>query len=206
LAFLLALMYRLIEAMRRFYCSAIILSCSVLWNVAFAAGPDPMKPADNANKNSPTAAQGDAKSKPDVDLFDFSETKPQTNSSAPQRYLKIDESIKLRIDPLARSAVVDRVFEDATIFCNAPAAYKVQIFIEPVDGPFAGKSAGHERLIGTSSDRIHAFPVNWTGAESSRYVKIWAMAYRKNSVAPFRSSSVCVSMGGVRLQELPPVK
>lgn len=166
--------------------------------ISFAANPDTSSSAAAPKSNTQTAAQQPA---PAVDLFDFADTKPRAATQSPQRYLQIDESIKLKIDPLSRSAVADRVLEDATIFCNVRDAYKVQIFLEPVDGPFAGKSAGHPRLIGSSVDRNHSFPVNWTGAETSRYVKIWAMAFRKNSSSPARSSSICVSMGGFRLNE-----
>lgn len=138
-------------------------------------------------------------SKPD--LFDFSN--PQGLASPEQEFLDLDESIKLKVEPVVRGTVVDRVIENSTIYVRAPlGSLRVEVYIEPVDAPFCGKSLGEPRLIGKSSDVRRNFPVSWQKPEAHRYVKVFAIAFKPGGLSG-RSRSISLAMGGSRLQETP---
>lgn len=134
---------------------------------------------------------------PKPDLFDFTD-KAKTKTEEDRQYYDLDENIKLRVEPVVRSAVVDRVLEPSTIYVKAPGSSRIEIYLEPVDAPFCGKSVGQARLIGQSKDSRRNFPVNWQAVEKHRYVKLYALAYRADGQKRSRSIDLC--MGGLRLQ------
>ena len=164
---------------------------SLLQVAAFAELPE----SPTGNPSAETDAKPETKAEPDP--FDFAGGGGRRGE---EQYLELDETIKLRIEPLLRSAVVDRVVEGTTIYVKAPGSVRVEVYVEPVDSPYCGKSVGEARLIGQSSDARRNFPVNWGAVENHRYVKIYALAYKRDGVSHGRSRSVDLSMGGSRLQ------
>ena len=135
---------------------------------------------------------------PKADPFDFGGAASKTE---PQPYVETDEKIKLRVEPIIRSAVVDRVVErSTTIYVNAPGSVRVEVYLEPVDSPYCGKSLAEPKLIGQSRDGMHGFPVAWNNPEPYKYVKIYAMAFKRDGQTSSRSRSVDLSLGGARLQ------
>ena len=120
-----------------------------------------------------------------------------------KQYLDLDESIKVQVDPVERSPVVDRVIERSTIYVKAPGSVRVEIYLEPVDSPFCGKSLGEPRLLGKSSDGRRNFPVVWSNVEEHRYVKVYAKVYKRGLSTFGRSRSVDLAMCGQRFQPAP---
>lgn len=131
------------------------------------------------------------------DPFDFSDK--NKFKSEEQKYIKLDESIKVRVDPLCHGAVVDRVVENSTIYVKAAGSSRVEIYLQPVDSPYCGNTVAEPTLIGRSKDARRNFPVLWTKPESYRYVKVYALAFKQNGQSG-RSRSVDLCMSGQRYQ------
>lgn len=134
------------------------------------------------------------------DPFDFAPA--GRSESGQENYLDLDERIKVSVDPVVHSAVVDRVMEPGTVYVKAPACRRVEVYLEPVDSPYCGKSLADPKLIGFSTDAAHNFPVSWNSPETNRYVKIYAIAYRRDGQVA-RSRSLDISLAGSRLQAAP---
>lgn len=173
------------------------LCLSVSLQTAALAQPADL-PLDKQGKAEESEPKGDSKAgPPPVDPFDFAGSRADSGES---EYLELDETIKVRVEPVMRSAVVDRVVENSTIYVKAPGSVRVEIYLEPVDAPFCGKPIAEARMIGQSKDIRRNFPVNWNAVESHRYVKLYALAYKRDGVSYGRSRSIDLSMGGLRLQ------
>lgn len=148
----------------------------------------------------PSAGQVAAStSAPPADPFDFGDR--ARAGSSDQQYLELDENIKLKVEPLVHSAVVDRVMDPATtVYVSAPGFSFVEVFIEPVDSPFCGKSLAEPRLLGSSKDSRRSFPITWNSAENYRYVKLYAVAHKSGGSGNSRSRSLDLSMAGTRYE------
>ena len=75
----------------------------------------------------------------------------------------------------------------------------MEVYLEPVDSPYCGKSLAEPRLLGCSSDRRRNFPVVWASVEPHHYVKVYARAYRPGVAFYGRSRSVDLAIIGQRL-------
>lgn len=138
------------------------------------------------------------------DPFDFSDSKKAGSNRDKDDYLVLDESIKVKVEPVERSAVVDRVIgRSTTIYVTAPQAVRVQVYLEPVDSPYCGKALAPPRLIGQSSDFRRNFPVVWSSPEPYRYVKIFARAFKADGYTAGRSRSVDLALAGLRYAPQP---
>jgi hypothetical protein len=160
-----------------------------------ASAPEAKSEAAKPDGEKKEAGKEEAKK---ADPFDFSGANKSTDTV--QRYLVLDENIKVKVDPIERSPVVDRVTERTTITVKAPGSVRVEIFLEPVDSPFCGRSLGEPRLIGRSTDGRRNFPVIWSKVEPHRYVKVYAKAYKPDGISFGRSRSVDLAMAGSRFQ------
>lgn len=176
------------------------LTAIVLFAFQPASGesPDPAKTASPDGKTVNQAAP--VAPSPKADPFDFSDN--ARSKSEDQQYLDLDESIKIRVEPIIRSAVVDRVVEKSTVYVRAPGSSRVEIYVEPVDSPFCGKSIGEPRKIGQSTDGRRNFPIVWSDTETNRYVKVYAKAHKPDGQTG-RSRSIDLCMGGMRFQAAP---
>jgi hypothetical protein len=177
-----------------FFALLLAISCLPGWTQVV---PPPAR--EGAAKADDAKTTGGAGSK--VDPFDFSDKNSADSAlSGKEQYIKLDESIKVQVDPVQHGAVVDRIFESATIYVVAPGRVRVEVFLEPVDSPYCGKSLAEPRLLGCSSDQRRNFPVIWSNLEAHHYVKIYARAYKPGVAAFGRSRSVDLAIVGQRLQ------
>jgi hypothetical protein len=158
-------------------------------------GPPVRSESRKAESEKSNAAGGEDASRGDP--FDFSGTKKSAGGEQ-EHYLVLDESIKVQVEPIERSAVIDRVAERSTIYVKAPGSVRVEVYLEPVDSPYCGRTLVQPRLLGQSSDVRHNFPIVWATAEPYRYVKVYARAYKADGVTFARSRSVDLSMFGQR--------
>lgn len=125
---------------------------------------------------------------------------PANEPSGP--LMDIDDNITVKVTPLMPGPVIDRVTEPSTISVKAPGASSVEVYVEPVDAPYGGRSTGEPRLLGRcSTGRMFELP--WTTPESARYVRIFAVAYRAQTV-PTRSRGTDLGIGGRRYVAPPP--
>ncbi|MBY0551884.1 MAG: hypothetical protein K2W95_31660 [Candidatus Obscuribacterales bacterium] len=141
------------------------------------------------------------------------ERKPTGNATEPEvanaeeedagPQLEVDDRIKIKVTPVVIGPVIDRVTETATVTVRAPGASKVEVYVEPVDAPYGGRTIGEPRLLGRSSD-IRCFTVNWAAPEPDKYVRVYAIAYRSPAQPPTRSRGTDLGMGGRRLVIPPP--
>lgn len=183
--------------MHKLVCLFLVATSFIaLWPAA-AQSPAAAPPASAPSGTGGSSAK-EAPSKPD--LFDFS-NQAKIKEEEQKQYFDLDENIKVRVEPIVRSAVVDRVLEPSTIYVKAPGSSRVEVYLEPVDAPFCGKSVGQARLIGKSNDYRRNFPVCWEAVEKHKYVKLYALAYKADGQK--RSRSIDLSMGGLRLQPGP---
>jgi hypothetical protein len=166
------------------------------------AGPSAADSRPEANKPENGGSAPETGGQPPADPFDFS-GKRKTAGVEKERYLVLDESIKVRVAPVERSSVVDRVLERSTIYVRAPGSVRVEVYLEPVDSPYCGRSIGLPKLLGQSSDARRNFPVIWASAEPYRYVKIYALAYKSGGLKFGRSRSVDLAMSGLRFAPPP---
>lgn len=185
--------------------SSLVFVC-LLGFVAFAnpaiyAAEPESKPDETAG------AHESAPSKPEQpDIFDFQGSGPV--DAAPDSELVLDERIRVKVEPVVRNAVVERVVESARIKVKTPPGFfRVDIFVEPVDAPFGGKSLGVPKMLGQAFGN-GSFSYRWVSPEHYEYVKIFALAYKNPSAAVFsvpggRSRAIDVAIGGNRLQPLP---
>lgn len=178
------------------YYSSIIVFCGYIPVAAQSPLPASTPPAA---KPAEKPADQPAKEQSKLDLFDFTDkARSKASMGEEQPYLDLDETIKVRVEPIVRSAVVDRVVEPTTIYVKAPGSTKVEVYLEPVDAPFCGKSVGQPRLIGKSIDGRRGFPVNWGAVEKHKYVKLYALVYKSDGQKRSRSIDLC--MGGLRFE------
>lgn len=153
------------------------------------------------------ASAPDPPAKPEqTDIFDFQGSGPteQTNEDE----LALDDRIRVKVEPVVRNPVIERVVESARIKVKTPPGFfRVDIFIEPVDAPFGGKSLAHPKMLGQAFGNGN-FSLKWASPERYEYVKIFALAYRNPGAAIFstahgRSRAVDVALGGNRLLLMP---
>ena len=111
--------------------------------------------------------------------------------------VEVDERIKVRVTPLVSGPVIDRVMEPTMVTVRAPGATTVEVYLEPVDAPYGGRTTGAARLLGRSTNS-KGFNVSWSSPEPHRYVRLYALAFCGLS-APMRSAAVDLGMGGRRL-------
>lgn len=164
----------------------------------------PAYAADNGDaefKPNPPATDTKGAEQP-RDLFDFEASGKGEASDAGG--LVLDERILIKVEPVVRSPVVDRVVEPAKIMARAPGFSRVEFFIEPVDAPFGGKSLGEPKLLGQSKNPGN-FALRWNAPESHEYVKIFVLAYRTDGSSMGRSRAIDLGIGGNRLQVVPDV-
>lgn len=125
-----------------------------------------------------------------------------------QPELEYDDRISVKVTPLSTGPVVDRVMEPATVIVRAPGAAGVEVYLEPVDAPYGGRSKGEPRLLGKTASYNHTrgFSLAWNSGEPYRYVRLFAIAVN-SSGQMVRSRGTDLAMGGVRqLPELVPEK
>lgn len=136
------------------------------------------------------------------DIFDFKGA-PPSEQDPEDGGLALDERIAVKVEPIVRNAVVDRVIEPARIKVKAPPGFfKVEIYLEPVDAPFGGKSLGEPKLLGHAKGSGN-FTFFWNGPESHEYVKLFVLAYKPGSThfsTAGRSHAIDLAIGGTRLQ------
>lgn len=177
------------------------LSATLAIPLAVDAGTDPKESVSSAD------AQELPPGKPEAakDPFDFDGV--LSPESTPVTPLLLDERIKVRVEPVVRSTVVDRVIEPARISVKAPGFSRVEFFLEPVDAPFGGKSLGEPKLIGQSNN-YREFTYLWSSPVPHEYVKIFVLAYKNDGTSMGRSRAIDLGIGGNKLKpvpELPPV-
>jgi hypothetical protein len=115
--------------------------------------------------------------------------------------LPIDDTLKVTVVPVIRTNVVDRVVEPCTVQVKAAGAAQVQVFVVPVDSPYGGRAVDSPRSIGTDANPADGFSVRWTGTESAKYMKVFAVAQKGGRSV--RSATVDVGIGGKRLRSTP---
>jgi hypothetical protein len=115
--------------------------------------------------------------------------------------LPIDESVKVTVVPVIRTNIVDRVVEPCSVQVKAAGAAQVQVFVVPVDSPYGGRAVDSPRPIGTDANPADGFSVRWTGTESAKYMKVFAVAQKGGRSV--RSATIDVGIGGKRLRTPP---
>jgi hypothetical protein len=105
--------------------------------------------------------------------------------------LPVDESIKVTVEPVQVSNLVDRVMETATVSVKCPTALSAQVFVVPVDAPYGGRALEKPRLIGSDNKPADG-------------LKVFAVV-RKSAApnTPVRSRTVDFAMGGARYDAPP---
>jgi hypothetical protein len=113
--------------------------------------------------------------------------------------LPVDESIKISVDPVEISNVVDRVMGPAVVTVKCPQATDVRLFLVPVNAPYGGRTLDKPRLIGSDSKPSDGLTVRWNSKESHQYVKLFAVVHKKNAPqVEVRSRTVDFAVGGSR--------
>lgn len=160
-----------------------------------------------ADSPEPKSEELSAPSKPEQpDIFDFQGSGPSEVNTESE--LVLDERIRVKVEPVVRNAVVERVVEAARIRVKTPPGFfRVDIYIEPVDAPFGGKSLAEPKMLGQAFGNGN-FSLRWSSPEHYEYLKIFALAHKNpaasiNSIAGGRSRAIDVAVGGNRLQALP---
>lgn len=150
--------------------------------------PDATETAREQEQQQEQKPGGDSSANPEVSDAEAEDTGPQ---------FEVDDRIKIKIAPLVIGPVIDRVTESATVTVRAPGASKVEVYVEPVDAPYGGRTTGEPRLLGRSTN-MRCFCVNWSAPEPDKYVRVYAIAYRSQA-QPTRSRGTDLGMGGKRL-------
>lgn len=133
------------------------------------------------------------------------QTGERASHTEPGPQYEINPQIQLHVQPLLRSHVVDKVSDPTTVSIDAKEpAQRVELYLEPVDAPYGGKTVGPSRLIGKSDKSGRKFTFNWTDREPYRYVRLFALVYRNGNDSPEQSSSLDLGMAGARRIEEPP--
>lgn len=160
-----------------------------------------------AEPEEPPASAPEAAAKPEqADIFDFQGAGPVEQNNEDD--LALDDRIRVKVEPVVRNPVIERVVESARIKVRTPPGFfRVDIFIEPVDAPFGGKSLAHPKMLGQAFGNGN-FTLKWASPERYEYVKIFALAYKNPAAAIFsaahgRSRAVDVALGGNRLLLMP---
>lgn len=166
----------------------LLAALTVAGNTGFCQEPETSQNTPEQEEREPT---GNAE-KPEVSDAEAEDTGPQ---------FEVDDRIKIKIAPIVIGPVIDRVTESATVTVRAPGASKVEVYLEPVDAPYGGRTTGEPRLLGRSTN-MRCFCVNWSAPEPAKYVRVYAIAYRSQA-QPTRSRGTDLGMGGKRLA-IPP--
>jgi hypothetical protein len=168
----------------------------------FMPVPTPASEPEEAATSAP-----EAPAKPEqADIFDFQGSGPAEQNNEDD--LALDDRIRVKVEPVVRNPVVERVVESARIKVKTPPGFfRVDIFIEPVDAPFGGKSLAHPKMLGQAFGNGN-FSLKWASPERYEYVKIFALAYKNPAATIFstahgRSRAVDVALGGNRLLLMP---
>lgn len=126
-----------------------------------------------------------------------------TNAAEPeaQSAQTIDENIRVRVEPVVIGQLIDRVTEPATIFVDCTNIKTASVYMEPVDAPYGGKALAEPKLIGTSTDAKHGFPIAWKSVEPYPYVKLFAICAQNNKDGGTRRShAIDIGLAGQRLK------
>ena len=119
--------------------------------------------------------------------------------------IPVDDSIKLTIDPVQVSSVVDRVNEPCTVTIKSPGLLNAQLYLIGTDAPYGGLLIGDPRLIGEDNHAGDKLSVRWSSKETNQYVKLFAIVHKKNAPdKAVRSRTLDVGIGPARFK-LPPV-
>ena len=173
-----------------------------LGSAAIAA--DDSESKSEAEADAAPAADAPPKKPEQPDIFDFQGSAPSDDSAASSE-LSVDERILVKVEPIVRNAVVERIVESARIKVKTPPGFlRVDIYIEPVDAPFGGKSLAVPKMLGQAFGNGN-FTLRWSSPERFEYFKIFALAHKNPSASVFsvsagRSRAIDVAIGGNRLQ------
>jgi hypothetical protein len=121
----------------------------------------------------------------------LSEQEEQTELDLP-----VDATVRLSVDPLFPSSLVDRVMEPCTVTVRGSNITSVDIMAVPVDAPYGGFAVATPRLVGhaAANKRSTAFLLRWSAVEPDRYLKLFAVVHKKNgSLARSKTLDVCMS-------------
>ena len=110
-----------------------------------------------------------------------------------------DPTVKVEVEPVVASSVVDRVIEPGTVIVRCPDALTAEVFLVPVDAPYGGKPLDIPRSIGKGTKTANVFKIRWTSKEPDQYVKLFAVVRRKSSPERrVRSHTIDLAIGGSR--------
>lgn len=113
--------------------------------------------------------------------------------------LPVDDSVKVTVEPLFVSNLVDRVLEPSTVTVCCPEALSVQLFIMPVDSPYGGVALRRPKLIASDNRPSDKYTLRWTGKEQTAYVKLFAVVRKQRTPYTFvRSRTIDLALGGMR--------
>jgi hypothetical protein len=120
--------------------------------------------------------------------------------------LQMDDAVKLRVEPVQVSNLVDRLLEPSTITVKCREALSVQIFVMPVDAPYGGVPLGRPKLVASDNHPGSAYAFRWDSKEPNPYIKIFAVVRRQRDPYAFvRSRALDFAVGGMRYAPSRPV-
>lgn len=114
--------------------------------------------------------------------------------------LPVDESIKVKVDPIVSGPVVERVVSPTAVMVGTKNTTEVEVFVVPVDAPYGGRALEKPHSVGKDDRAVDGFKVMWTQKETAPYVKVFAVVTRKTGFPHHvRSRTFDFGMGGTRL-------
>jgi hypothetical protein len=132
------------------------------------------------------------------------EQQEQAQAEPTELDLPVDQTIKIKVDPVQISNVVDRVNEPSTVTVSSAGMLNAQLFLVPVDSPYGGRSLGKPRLIGTVNRAGDQLAIRWTSKEPTPYVKLFAVVHKKDAPGTsVRSRTIDLGIGPARLSQPP---
>jgi hypothetical protein len=101
-------------------------------------------------------------------------------------------TVSIHIEPIIAADLGDRVLGPATIYVDAPGAARVEVYLQPVEGPFSQTAIGDAQRIGSDNQPADGFAVAWNADEPYFAVKLYARAFRSGENAGIESNPIWI--------------
>ena len=172
-----------------------LVACLLSGTPTFA-GSQPVEPPPPA----PAGSQPETQTPPAEESPENPSPKPKAPKPTELDLLQ-DPTVKVELDPVVASSLVDRVVEATTVTVHCPDAMTAEVFIVPVDAPYGGKPLDIPRSVGKGVRSANLFKVQWASKEPDQYVKLFAVVRRKSSPERrVRSHTIDLAIGGTRFE------
>lgn len=101
-------------------------------------------------------------------------------------------SVALRVEPFIPAGLGDRVTGPTTVYVEAPGAVRVEVYVQPVEGPFSEVALAEAQQIGVDDDPADGFAIAWSADAPYFAVKLTAVAYWPGHSAALTSNPIWI--------------